>query len=203
MEGSHLVPSRQRSSSLSDFGRPGCQQFRSPSPRGSPRLGLIQALAAMRLQLRPASEADIAFCESLSRSNMTSYHTARGIAWNSNRFLASWAKFENFLIFSDDRPVGLLRLLVVDGALEIRDLQVMPAHRGLGIGTWAVAQAKSNAATRGLEELRLRVYTDNPAKHLYARPGLKTDSIDCGVIHMSHRLPPDIPARDFPSTPRA
>jgi ribosomal protein S18 acetylase RimI-like enzyme len=121
---------------------------------------------------------------------MASYHAARGIVWDPDRFLATWVQFDNLVICADDLPVGLLRLLVVGGALEIRDLQVVPAYRSRGIGTWAVAQAKSEAASRGLEELRLRVYTDNPARHLYARLGFKADSIDNGVIHMSHGLPP-------------
>jgi GNAT superfamily N-acetyltransferase len=154
------------------------------------RLGWFRRQVAMRLQLRPALEADLAFCESLSRSNMTSYHLARGIAWDQNRFLTSWAQFDNFVISADDLLVGLLRLLVVGEALEIRDLHVVPTHWRLGIGTWAVAQAKSKAANRGLEELRLRVYTDNPARHLYARLGFKADSTDGDILHMSCALPP-------------
>lgn len=145
----------------------------------------------MRLQLRPALEADFAFCESLTRTNMASYHSARDVAWDPDRFRDSWARFDNSVITADGDSAGLLRLLVVGGALEIRDLQVAPAYRSLGIGTWAVAQAKSQAGSRGLEELRLRVYTDNPARHLYARLGFKADSIDGGVIHMSHKLPAD------------
>ena len=145
----------------------------------------------MKLDLRPASEADLAFCESLSRSNMASYHAARGIAWDPGRFLASWAQFENLVIWIDDQPGGLLRLLVVDGALEIRDLQLVAGHRGLGVGTWAVAWARSQAVDRRMAEIRLRVYADNPARRLYARLGFKVDAIDGDVVHMSHALPSD------------
>lgn len=145
----------------------------------------------MRLQLRPALEADFAFCESLTRTNMASYHSARGIVWDPGRFLASWAQFDNSVITANGDCAGLLRLLVVGAALEIRDLQVVPAYRGLGIGTWAVARVESLAGSHGLGELRLRVYTDNPARHLYARLGFKADSIGGGVIHMSYGLPVD------------
>ena len=147
----------------------------------------------MKRQLRPAQEADFAFCESLSRSNMASYHSARGIAWDPDRFLASWTQFETFVICADDVRAGLLALSVVHGALEIRDLQVAPTHRNHGIGTWAIAQAKSEAASRALEALRLRVYADNPARHLYARLGFKVDSTDDGVLHMTYQLPPGDP----------
>ena len=147
----------------------------------------------MKLQLRPAQERDFAFCESLSRSNMASYRSARGIAWDPNRFLASWAQFETSVICAGDLRAVFLALLVVDEALEIRDLHVAPAHRNHGIGTWAIAQAKSEAASRALEALRLRVYADNPARHLYARLGFKADSTDDGVLHMTYRLPPGDP----------
>jgi ribosomal protein S18 acetylase RimI-like enzyme len=152
----------------------------------------------MKLQLRPAQEADFAFCASLSRSNMAPYHSARGIAWDSGRFLATWAQFETSVLCADDVRAGLLALLLVDGALEIRDLQVASTHRSRGIGTWAIAQAKSEAASRGLEALRLRVYADNPARHLYARLGFQVDSTDGDVLHMSYRLPPGDPSGPTP-----
>ena len=152
----------------------------------------------MRFQLRPALEADRAFCESLHRSNMASYRSARGIAWDPDRFLASWAQFENLIISVDDQRAGLLRLLVVDEALEIRDLQLMPQHRGHGIGSWAVAEVKAMAASRGIGELRLRVYAENPAQRLYTRLGFKVDATDGSIVHMSHALSPGNSSRPKP-----
>jgi ribosomal protein S18 acetylase RimI-like enzyme len=147
----------------------------------------------MKLQLRPALETDRAFCESLHRSNMASYLSARGIVWNQNRFLESWTQFDNFVVSLDDQDVGLLRMLLADGALEIRDLQVLAKHRDCGIGAWAVAQAKSHAESLGLGELRLRVFADNPAQRLYTRLGFKVAAVDGDVVHMSHTLPPGDP----------
>lgn len=146
----------------------------------------------MRLHLRPATDADFAFCEALSRSNMAPYFAARGIVWDPGRYRAGWARFEGHVISADGQPAGLLQLLMVDGALEIRDLQVAPEHRGVGIGSWAVAQAKSMAASRGIGRLRLRVFADNPAMRLYTRLGFKRDAMDGTVVHMSHALPPDV-----------
>lgn len=144
----------------------------------------------MGLSLRPALEADVAFCESLSRSNMSSYRSARGVAWDPHRFVSSWEQFENFVILADGRAVGLLRLLAVDGALEIRDLQLLPAHQRHGVGSWAVAQTVSEASRRGIGALRLRVFEENPAMRLYARLGFRTDAIDGdGKVHMSYALP--------------
>jgi ribosomal protein S18 acetylase RimI-like enzyme len=144
----------------------------------------------MRLSLRPAVEADFAFCESLTRSNMASYHSARGAGWDPQRFVDNWALFENSMILADGEVVGLLRLLVVDGALEIRDLQLLPGQRGRGIGTWAVNYVVVEAVRRGIELLRLRVFEENPALQLYARLGFGVEAIDeSGKAHMSRALP--------------
>ncbi len=86
----------------------------------------------MRLSLRPAEDHERAFCESLNRRNMSGYLAARGIAWDSSRFLASWAEFENLLIMSEPTVVGLLRLVPEQGALGLRDLQVVPERQGQG-----------------------------------------------------------------------
>jgi len=145
--------------------------------------------AAMGLSLRTALQADFPFCERLHRLSMASYLSARGICWDPHRYLASWAQFENLVISVDGQSVGLLRLCVVDGALEIRDLQLVPSHRNRGIGAWAVARANSEAVTRGIGELRLRVYEENPARRLYGRLGFQVEAIDGGTVHMSYRFP--------------
>ena len=141
----------------------------------------------MTPSIRPALDSDVAFCESLSRSNMALYHAAHGVEWNTERFIAGWPHFENFMLEVDGAIVGLVRLLVVDDALEIRDLQLLAAHRGCGTGTWAIGWAKAEAARRGLDTLRLRVFRENPALRLYQRLGFRTDSIDAtGKVHMSY-----------------
>lgn len=141
------------------------------------------------LSLRPALDADFGFCESLTRANMASYLAARGIPWDPQRHLASWARFENLVISADGSPAGILRLLQVEGALEIRDLQVLAPLTGQGIGAWAIEQAKRLATQRGLPEVRLRVYVENPAQRLYSRLGFRCVASDNGVMHLSCSLP--------------
>ena len=143
----------------------------------------------MQLSLRPALEADIGFCESLSRANMAHYHAARGVEWNPHRFVAAWSGFENHLVVADDEVAGLLRLLAAGDALDIRDLQLLPAHRGKGIGTWAVARTINEAAARGFGIVRLRVFRESPALRLYRRLGFATDSVESdGKVHMSYAV---------------
>jgi len=145
----------------------------------------------MKLSLRLADDQERAFCESLNRRNMGKYLAARGIAWEPDRFLASWAEFENLIILVESHPVGLLRLVPEQDALGLRDLQIVPEHQGQGIGSWAVRQAQSIAASRGYRRLQLRVFEENPAKALYARFGFKAESVVDGTIHMVCELPPN------------
>jgi len=127
---------------------------------------------------------------------MSSYRATRGISWDPQRHLADWVRFENLVILVDDEFVGLLQLLMVDGALEVRDLQVLPAHRRRGLGAWVVGRVESMARARGIGALRLRVYEENPARHLYTRLGFKIESIDGGTLHMSYAVLPGQPATD-------
>ncbi|MGY0561173.1 GNAT family N-acetyltransferase [Luteimonas sp. A277] len=139
----------------------------------------------MKLTLRPATDSDFAFCESLSCANMAVYHRSRGIDWDKQRFQASWLEFENLMVLADGEVVGLLRVLPEGEALAIRDLQLLPAWQGRGIGRWAVEQAKALAAERGFHRLVLRVYTDNPARNLYLRLGFVVEDLVNGTLHMS------------------
>jgi ribosomal protein S18 acetylase RimI-like enzyme len=145
----------------------------------------------MMLSLRPAEDHERAFCEWLNRRNMSGYLVARGITWDPSRFLASWAEFENLMILSESTVVGLLRLVPEQGALGLRDLQVVPEHQGHGIGSWAVRQAQAISVERGFPWLRLRVYQENPAAALYARLGFKAESAVGDTVHMVWQLPPN------------
>lgn len=139
--------------------------------------------------LRSATADDFAFCEQLSRSNMAGYQAARGIAWDPERFRASWAELENLLIVDDDDRVGLLRLLPEDDALGLRDLQVVPERQRRGIGEWAVRQAQALAGARGYGRLQLRVYEENPARALYSRLGFEPVAVVDGTVHMAWAVP--------------
>ena len=145
----------------------------------------------MELVLRHAEETDLAFCESLNRGNMSHYLADREITWDRERFLRSWADFENFVIQLAAQDVGLLRLTPEQNGLGLRDLQILPTHQNRGIGSWAVRQAKVIAASRGFQRLQLRVYDDNPAKRLYARMGFQAELEAAGTVHMVYELPPN------------
>ena len=145
----------------------------------------------MQISLRLAEETERSFCESLSRENMESYRAARDIQWDPDRFIASWNEFENLVIGCGDQLVGTVRLLPEGEDLALRDLQVLPERQGEGIGSWALEQTKQLAISRGYDRLRLRVFSENPAKSLYVRNGFEVVSDTDGTLHMVCRLSPN------------
>ncbi|MDG6349147.1 GNAT family N-acetyltransferase [Luteimonas sp. 8-5] len=140
----------------------------------------------MRLSIRHAVDSDIAFCEAVSRGNMAHYHATRGVEWSRKRFQTTWGEFENYMLLANDEMVGVLRLLANNDALDIRDLQVLPAWQNQGIGSWAIAWTRADAVRRGFPRVGLRVFVDNPALLLYERLGFETRTVDeHGKVHMT------------------
>ena len=145
----------------------------------------------MKLSLRPAEASELAVSESLSRLNMASYRASRGVLWDPERFRLSWGEFENLAIVQSGQCCGFIRLLPEGGALAIRDVQVAPEFQGKGIGSWAIAEVKQIAASRGYGTVQLRVYPENPAMALYARLGFGVERVEDAVVHMRCYIPPN------------
>jgi GNAT superfamily N-acetyltransferase len=138
----------------------------------------------VQLSLRLAEAKDLEFCAKISREHMAPYFTEQGIHWDPQRYIGSWDAFENWIILCDQAAVGSLRLKGAGTDLEIRELQVLPQHRGKGVGSWALQQAKVLARLGGYTHVALRVYISNPAQRLYVRHGFAELHRDQYKIHM-------------------
>jgi hypothetical protein len=117
-------------------------------------------------QLRKASMDDFAFAEALTRNNMGGYYHRHHLVWRSDLFLGSWSESENYILEIDGKPVGVLRLTEEGDSLHIRDVQI-------AADTYLLDMSHQWARERGLRELQLRVFVDNPAARLYLRMGYK------------------------------
>ena len=124
-------------------------------------------------QLRKASMDDFAFAEALTRNNMEGYYRRHHLVWRSDLFLGSWRESENYILEIDGTPVGVLRLTEEGDSLHIRDVQIAEGYRRRGAGTYLLDMSHQWARERGLRELQLRVFVDNPAARLYLRMGYK------------------------------
>ncbi|WP_297353942.1 GNAT family N-acetyltransferase [Paraburkholderia sp.] len=124
-------------------------------------------------QLRKASMDDFAFAEALTRNNMGGYYKRHHLVWRSDLFLGSWRESENHILEVDGHAAGVLRITEEGDSLHIRDVQIADGYRRRGAGTYMLEISHQWARERGLRELQLRVFVDNPAARLYLRMGYK------------------------------
>jgi GNAT superfamily N-acetyltransferase len=123
--------------------------------------------------LRLASMDDFPFAEALTRNNMGGYYRRHHLVWRGDLFLASWRESENFILEADGERIGVLRITEEGDSLHIRDVQIAEGQRGRGAGTYLLNVSHKLARLRGLHELQLRVFVDNPAARLYQRMGYR------------------------------
>ncbi|MGH8781211.1 GNAT family N-acetyltransferase [Paraburkholderia sp.] len=148
--------------------------------------------ALPRFQLRKAAMDDFEFAEALTRNNMGGYYRRHHLVWRGDLFLGSWRESENYILESDGEPIGVLRVTEEGDSLHIRDVQIADGHRRQGGGTYLLDVAHRWARARGLRELQLRVFVDNPAALLYQRMGYRLAGprlAQFGAIrHMARRV---------------
>ena len=137
---------------------------------------------ACAIVLTPITSADrrLEYCLALARDNMQSYLARRGQEFDDTRWrnLAPQASF--FLIndvnLAVHQTVGFLSVRdepESPNALHIGDVQLELQHRNRGAGWAILALVESMARSRGLNELTLNVFRDNPALRLYERFGFR------------------------------
>ena len=123
------------------------------------------------LQLLPATEQHLAFARDLTRRAMLPYFGRYGLLWQDLGFDEAWQTRENHLISRSGQAVGYLSLRVHSNALYLLELHLVDAHRGQGVGSWALDQVLEMARHRDLPRVRLMVFKGNPAQALYQRHG--------------------------------
>lgn len=89
---------------------------------------------------------------------------------------AQRAQAPGFLLIAaddvDDRAVGFVHVLAVDGIWHLEQLSVLPERSGLGIGTALVQAALLRARLAGAQEISLRTFAEVPFNApFYARLG--------------------------------
>jgi GNAT superfamily N-acetyltransferase len=148
--------------------------------------------APLLFSLREAVPEDFEFAEALTRRNMNGYYERHHLVWRADLFFGSWQESENYILEADEQPIGLLRLTEEGDSLHIRDVQIASGHRRQGAGTFLLETAHRWARERGLHELQLRVFVDNPAARLYLRMGYRVAGpriAQIGAIrHMTRRV---------------
>lgn len=119
---------------------------------------------------------------------MRPYYKRYEIEWNNDNFLQEWKTLENYIIYKSETEAGFLSLSSNSSSLYIRDIHLSEKYLNKGIGTWAISQATSIAASRGLGSIRLKVFKDNPAKSLYERLGYLVVGTENNLLRMEYRV---------------
>jgi ribosomal protein S18 acetylase RimI-like enzyme len=134
--------------------------------------------------LRSISVCDprLCYCLALAHENMSPYLLRRGETFDDEKWLRLAPQAEFFLLTENentDRIVGFSSFRSVPEcatALHIGDVQIEPEQRNRGAGLSALLGIESIARSRGMTELTLNVFRDNPALRLYERFGF--DAVD-------------------------
>ena len=127
--------------------------------------------------LRPASDTDKAWLDSLRRDAYRDLFESTWGGWDEVRhlrhFAKSWDAGHISVIEVDDAPVGMIQLLESDHELEIAELQILPVRQNRGLGSRVL---KDLIALASKQSKRLSLYLglkNHRAFQLYQRLGFK------------------------------
>lgn len=130
---------------------------------------------------RPGTQADISICESIVKENMAHYRTVGKESWDHNFFVANCEAGRMSIIEQRDAPIGFYRVdtdPLDDSGRHIGEFHLLAQYRNLGIGEKILQTISDDAERAGKKRITLRVYKNNPAKHLYERCGYEYVSDD-------------------------
>lgn len=145
-----------------------------PQPPAASRNG------AFSLHLILVSDPQLEYCLQLAHQNMSPYLERRGEQFSDAR----WREFSphsEFYLIADDLDVNHTQVGFVSLrhdpdcplALHIGDVQIEATQQNRGAGSTALQSIEHLAQSRGLSELTLNVFRDNPALRLYERFGFQ------------------------------
>ncbi|ABK48135.1 GCN5-related N-acetyltransferase [Shewanella sp. ANA-3] len=135
---------------------------------------------------RPAK--DLAKAAHFTLSNMRPYYAQYSVDWDEAQIEQMTQELVNFDILFEEKLVGVVRLSFDIEECWLRDLQVDQSYQNRGIGSIAIAEAERLAKEHGSHILKLKVFKNSPAVHLYKRQGFGLTSEDDRFYYMSRAI---------------
>ena len=135
---------------------------------------------------RPAK--DLAKAAHYTLSNMRPYYEQYSVDWDEAKIEKMTQELVNFDILLEEKLVGVIRLSFDIEECWLRDLQVDQSYQNRGIGSIALAEAERLAREHRTKTLKLRVFKNSPAVHLYKRQGFGLTSEDDRFFYMSRAV---------------
>ncbi|MFB4394481.1 MULTISPECIES: GNAT family N-acetyltransferase [unclassified Pseudomonas] len=140
------------------------------------------------MNLVPAPDTQRTFARDLTRRAMLPYYREFDLLWIEEAFDQAWGWREQWLVEEGGEVVGFCSLSQDRQALFIRELHLLPEHRGRGIGSQVLQLLAEWAGQRRLPLLRLMVFRSNPARRLYERCGFVEMGMDECFVRMQRAI---------------
>ncbi|WP_194791156.1 GNAT family N-acetyltransferase [Pseudomonas sp. UFMG81] len=144
----------------------------------------------MSLELIPATDAHRDFARDLTRRAMLAYYREFDLLWIEEAFDEAWGWREQWLVVEEGEVLGFCSLSQDRQALFIRELHLLPEHRGRGVGGRVLEALAGWTVQRRLPLLRLMVFSSNPARRLYLRHGFVEVGVDECFVRMQRAVLP-------------
>lgn len=119
---------------------------------------------------------------------MLPYYAQYAVDWDQAQIVQMTQELVNFDILFEEKLVGVVRLSFDTEECWLRDLQVDQSYQHRGIGSIAIAEAERLAKEHGSHILKLKVFKNSPAVHLYKRQGFGLTSEDDRFYYMSRAV---------------
>jgi ribosomal protein S18 acetylase RimI-like enzyme len=134
---------------------------------------------------RKAAESDVPFLFELRMKSMEPHHVLAGISQSEAEAMARVRAYLDVaqIIEANGQSVGLLKVLEESESLRIVQLQFLPTHQGLGVGTSLVRAVLEQAHAQGTK-VTLSVLRVSHARRLYERLGFRVVGEDEFSFHM-------------------
>lgn len=131
---------------------------------------------------------DLAKAAHFTLSNMQPYYEQFSVDWDEAQIEKMTQELVNFDILFEGKLVGVIRLSFDIEGCWLRDLQVDERYQNRGIGSIALAEAERLAKEHCCHILKLRVFKNSPAVHLYKRQGFGLTNEDERFYYMGRTL---------------
>nr|WP_283104446.1 GNAT family N-acetyltransferase [Shewanella inventionis] len=119
---------------------------------------------------------------------MRPYYEQYSVDWDEAQIEQMTQELVNFDILFEEKLVGVIRLSFDTEECWVRDLQVDQSYQNRGIGSIALAEAERLAKDHCSQILKLRVFKNSPAIHLYKRQGVVLTCEDERICYMSRAV---------------
>ena len=130
-------------------------------------------IGELEFSIRDCTQSDYNWCYILSEENMKPYVEKHWRNWDSKFFTDNFKIERTKIIEIENIAIGFYEIEFQDRLGIVHGVQIVPEYKNRGIGTKIMELIETEFKAYGIETSRLIVFTDNPARNLYARLGYR------------------------------